>query len=117
MSRFDDFVERLEAALSDDEGREAFLEYLQEMTREERAELLAEAERRDPEGAAESARGALDLPKAGGPRKAQIEKATKRAPVITKAPGAPPRPSSGRPREAEVHRPRPPAIDLLPRLA
>lgn len=49
MSRFDDFVERLEAALSDDGGREAFAKYLQKLTPEERAELLAEAERRDPE--------------------------------------------------------------------
>lgn len=68
MNPFDDFVERLEAALEDEEGREAFVEYLQEMTREERSELLAEAERRDPEGAAELARGVLDQPEAGGPR-------------------------------------------------
>jgi len=55
VSRFDDFVERLEATLEDEDGREAFVEYLQELTAEERAE----AERRDPEGAAELARGAL----------------------------------------------------------
>jgi hypothetical protein len=79
VSRFDDFVGRLEAALEDEEGREAFLEYLQEMTRGERAELLAEAERRDPEGASELARGVLDPPGAGGPRKARSEKASKPA--------------------------------------
>lgn len=66
MSRFDDFVERLEAAIEGEEGRKAFAEYLQQLTPKEQAELLAEAERRDPEGAAELARGALDLPKAAG---------------------------------------------------
>ncbi len=78
MSRFDDFVERLEAALEGEEGREAFFDYLQEMTREERSELLAEAERRDPEGAAEFAR-VLDPPEADGPRQARSEKACKPA--------------------------------------
>jgi hypothetical protein len=62
VSPFDDFIERLEAALGDDEEREAFIEYLQGMTPQERTELLAEAERRDPEGAAELARGVLDTP-------------------------------------------------------
>lgn len=66
MSRFDDFVERLEAALEGEEGREAFVEYLQEMTPEERAGLLAEAERRDPEGASELDTGVFDLPETGG---------------------------------------------------
>ncbi len=49
MSGYDDFIERLEAALSDDEGREAFLEYLQGLTKEGRAEILAEADRREAE--------------------------------------------------------------------
>ena len=53
MGEYDDFVERLEGALGDEEGREDFLEYLLGMTPEQRAELLAEAERRDPDGAAE----------------------------------------------------------------
>ena len=64
MSRFDDFVERLEAALEGKEGRDSFVKYLQGMAREEQAELLAEAERRDPEGAAELARAMLDQPQA-----------------------------------------------------
>jgi hypothetical protein len=46
---YDDFIERLEAALEHDEGREEFLEYLQGMTREQRAELLAEADQRETE--------------------------------------------------------------------
>jgi hypothetical protein len=46
---YDDFRERLENALVHDEGREDFLDYLQGMTREQRAELLAEADRREPE--------------------------------------------------------------------
>ena len=49
------------------------------MTPEERAELLAEAERRDPEGAAELARGVPDTPVAGGRRKARSEKGSKPA--------------------------------------
>ena len=77
MSRFDDFTERLEAALEDEEGREAFVEYLQKLTPEERTELLAEAERRDPEGAAELAHGMLDPPGAGRPREARTGKASK----------------------------------------
>ncbi len=56
MSPYEDFLERLEAALEGEEGREDFVAYLEGMTREERTELLAEAERRDPEGASESAR-------------------------------------------------------------
>ncbi len=63
MSPYDDFVERLEAALEDEEGREAFVEYLRGMTRGERAELLEEAERRDPEGASELARGGGGQPR------------------------------------------------------
>jgi len=46
---YDDFRERLESALGDDEGREDFLDYLQGLTKEQRAELLAEADRREPE--------------------------------------------------------------------
>ena len=49
MSVYDDFIERLEAALEHEEGRENFLDYLQGMTSEQRAELLAEADRREPE--------------------------------------------------------------------
>ena len=49
MSGYDDFIERLEAALADDEAREDFLEYLQGLTSEGRAEILAEADRREPE--------------------------------------------------------------------
>jgi hypothetical protein len=44
-----DFIERLEDALAHDEGREDFLDYLQGLTREQRAELLAEADRRELE--------------------------------------------------------------------
>jgi hypothetical protein len=66
VSPFDDFIERLEAALEGEEGREAFVEYLQGMTRGERSELLAEAERREPAGASELDTGALDSPEAGG---------------------------------------------------
>ena len=51
MSGYDDFIERLEAALEPGEGREDFMDYLQGMSRSERAELLAEAARRGPEGA------------------------------------------------------------------
>ena len=47
MSGYDDFLERLEAALADEEAREDFLEYLQELTSEGRAEILAEADRRE----------------------------------------------------------------------
>ena len=47
MSGYDDFIERLESALADDEGREDFLEYLQGLTQEGRAEILAEADRRE----------------------------------------------------------------------
>lgn len=49
MSGYEDFIERLEAALADDEAREDFLEYLQGLTGEGRAEILAEAERLEPE--------------------------------------------------------------------
>lgn len=45
MNGYEDFIERLESALTDEEGREAFLEYLQGLTREGRAEILAEADR------------------------------------------------------------------------
>ena len=49
MSGYDDFIERLEGALADDEGREDFLEYLQGLTKERRAEIVAEADRREAE--------------------------------------------------------------------
>ena len=49
MNGYDDFIERLEAALADPEGREDFLEYLEGLTREGRAEILAEADRREAE--------------------------------------------------------------------
>ena len=49
MSEYEDFLERLEVALEHDEGREDFLNYLQGLTKEQRAELLAEADRREGE--------------------------------------------------------------------
>ena len=49
MSGYDEFIERLESALVDDEAREEFLEYMQGLTPEGRAEILAEADRREPE--------------------------------------------------------------------
>lgn len=49
MNGYDDFIERLESALVDDEAREEFLVYLQGLTSEGRAEILAEADRREPE--------------------------------------------------------------------
>lgn len=49
MSDYDDFIERLEGALADEEGREDFLNYLEGLTSEGRAEILAEADRRDGE--------------------------------------------------------------------
>ena len=45
MSGYEDFIERLEAALADDEEREDFLVYLEGLTKEGRAEILAEADR------------------------------------------------------------------------
>lgn len=45
MSGYEDFIERLESALADEEGREDFLEYLQGLTKERRAEILEEADR------------------------------------------------------------------------
>jgi hypothetical protein len=47
LNEYDDFIERLEVALEHDEGREDFLTYLQALTKERRAELLAEADRRE----------------------------------------------------------------------
>ena len=47
MNGYDDFIERLEAALADEEAREEFLNYLQDLTGEGRAEILAEADRRE----------------------------------------------------------------------
>jgi hypothetical protein len=49
LNGYDDFIERLEAALSDEDAREEFLDYLQGLTGEGRAEILDEAERREPE--------------------------------------------------------------------
>lgn len=49
------------------------------MKTEEQAELLAEAERCDPEGAAELARGVARQTGAGGRRKARGKKASKQA--------------------------------------
>ena len=45
MNGYEDFIERLEAALSDEEGREEFIEYLQGLSKEGRAEIVAEADR------------------------------------------------------------------------
>lgn len=53
MSKFDEFMEFLEAALGDAETREAFIKYVHELTPEEQAEILAEAEQRDPKGSLE----------------------------------------------------------------
>jgi len=52
VTGYDDFIERLEAALEHEDGREEFIDYLQNLTRQERTELLDEAEQRDPEGSA-----------------------------------------------------------------
>jgi hypothetical protein len=49
MSVYEDFIERLEDALANDEGREDFLDYLQSLTKEGRAEILTEADRRETE--------------------------------------------------------------------
>jgi hypothetical protein len=49
VSGYEDFIERLESALADEEGREDFLDYLQGLTSEGRAEILAEADRREAE--------------------------------------------------------------------
>ncbi len=49
MSGYDDFIERLESALTDDAAREDFMEYLQGLTGEGRAEILAEADRLEAE--------------------------------------------------------------------
>ena len=49
VNGYDDFIERLESALADEESREDFLEYLQGLTGEGRAEILAEADRREAE--------------------------------------------------------------------
>ena len=47
MSGYDDFPERLEAALAHDAAREDFFEYLRGLTGEGRREILAEADRRE----------------------------------------------------------------------
>jgi hypothetical protein len=49
LNGYEDFIERLEAALDGEEAREDFLEYLQGLTREGRAEIVAEADRREAE--------------------------------------------------------------------
>jgi hypothetical protein len=49
VSGYDDFIERLESALADEEGREDFLYYLEGLSKEGRAEILAEADRREAE--------------------------------------------------------------------
>lgn len=49
MNGYEDFIERLEGALEHEDGREDFMIYLQGLTKEERAELLAEADKREPE--------------------------------------------------------------------
>jgi hypothetical protein len=49
VNGYDEFIERLEAALADAEGREDFLAYLEGLTKEGRAEILAEADRREAE--------------------------------------------------------------------
>jgi hypothetical protein len=49
LKDYDDFIERLEAALVDEVGREEFLDYLQGLTSEGRAEILAEADRLETE--------------------------------------------------------------------
>lgn len=49
MSKFDEFMEFLEAALGDPETREAFIQYVHDLTPEEQAEILAEADKRDPQ--------------------------------------------------------------------
>jgi hypothetical protein len=49
MTGYDDFIERLEGALEHEDGREDFMTYLQGLTKEQRAELLAEADKREPE--------------------------------------------------------------------
>lgn len=49
MSTCDDFIERLAAALEREQGREDFLDCLQNLTRDERAGLLAEADGGGPE--------------------------------------------------------------------
>lgn len=47
MTGYDDFVERIEAALEHEDGREDFLYFLQGLTKEQRADLLAEADKRE----------------------------------------------------------------------
>jgi hypothetical protein len=71
---YDDFIERLESALESEDGREDFVHYLQGLTREERATLLAEAERHDPEGAALWDRKESDVPRRGSSRKSKTAK-------------------------------------------
>ncbi|HST52141.1 MAG TPA: hypothetical protein VLJ61_09035 [Pyrinomonadaceae bacterium] len=49
MSEYDEFIEHLEAALEDEDGREVFMIYLQGLTKERRTELLDEVTRREAE--------------------------------------------------------------------
>ncbi len=53
MSKFDEFMEYLEAALEDQDQRADFADYVRGLTREQQREILAEAARRDPEGCSE----------------------------------------------------------------
>jgi len=75
VSGYDDFLERLEAALADEEAREDFLEYLQELTSEGRAEILAEADRREAGAEGAPARG--DEVSASGKTKKEAEREPK----------------------------------------
>ena len=50
MSKFDEFMEYLEAALTDQSRRADFADYVRTLTREQQREILAEAAQRDPEG-------------------------------------------------------------------
>lgn len=74
MKGYDDFIERLESALESEEGRAEFMDYLQGLTRQERTTLLAEAERRDPEGASRWNRKESDAPRRDGSRKSKTAK-------------------------------------------
>ncbi|HEY0005502.1 MAG TPA: hypothetical protein VGB17_11885 [Pyrinomonadaceae bacterium] len=53
VSKFDEFMEYLEAALQDQDQRADFANYVHDLTREQQREILAEAAQRDPEGCSE----------------------------------------------------------------
>jgi hypothetical protein len=78
VSEYDDFVKCLEGALRDEEGREEFLDYLSALTPVQRSELLAEAERRDPEGAARWEAGECQPARNGQEKEAYIASAVPR---------------------------------------